>query len=95
MDWNATFHPKLSVPFLPPPEKLVIVYVASQKQFAIGHHKGGTWQVQPLLTGAVTHWALLTPPGAQAEPPVAAAAAPAKRDPVTARNVLTRPIQRK
>jgi hypothetical protein len=63
MEWNATVHPKLSVPVFPPFEQLVIVYVASQRQFAIGHYRAGTWQVQPTLTGPVTHWAVLTPPG--------------------------------
>jgi hypothetical protein len=63
MEWNATVHPKLSVPVLPPFEQLVIVYVASQRQFAIGYYRAGAWQVQPTLTGSVTHWAVLSPPG--------------------------------
>lgn len=90
MEWNATVHPKLSVPVLPPPEQLVLVYVASLRQFALGHYRGGSWQVQPPLAGAVTHWAALTPPGAQA---TAAATTPVKRD-VTApvkRDTMTMP----
>ena len=63
MDWNATVHPKLSVPVLPPFEQLVIVYAASQRQFAVGYYRAGAWQVQPTLTGTVTHWAVLSPPG--------------------------------
>ena len=66
MEWNATIHPKLSVPVLPPFEQLVVVYVASQRQFAVGHYRSGTWQVQPPVTGTVTHWAVLSPPGAPA-----------------------------
>lgn len=63
MEWNATVHPKLSVPVLPPFEQLVIVYVASQRQFAVGHYRAGGWQCQPALAGTVTHWAVLNPPG--------------------------------
>lgn len=66
MEWNATVHPKLSVPVFPPFEQLVVVYVASQRQFAVGYYRGGTWQCQPPLTGPVTHWAVLTPPGTPA-----------------------------
>jgi hypothetical protein len=63
MDWNATVHSKLAVPVLPPFEQLVIVYVASQRQYAIGYYRAGTWQVHPPPAGTVTHWAALTPPG--------------------------------
>ncbi|MCL4809415.1 MAG: hypothetical protein KJ062_16750 [Thermoanaerobaculia bacterium] len=51
------------MPVFPPFEQLVVVYVASQRQFAIGYYRAGVWQVQPTLTGTVTHWAALSPPG--------------------------------
>jgi hypothetical protein len=82
MEWNAVVHPKLSVPVLPPSGQLVLVYVGSLRQFALGQHRGGAWQVQPLLAGAVTHWALLTPPGA---PAPSTATAPVKREIAPAR----------
>lgn len=88
MEWNAVVHPKLSVPVLPPPEQIVLVYVASLRQFAIGNHRGGTWVVQPSLAGAVTHWAVLTPPGA---PAPAAATAPVKRDLTQTRPLVPKP----
>ncbi len=77
MEWNAVVHPKLSVPVLPPTEQLVLVFVASLRQFAIGKQRGGIWVVQPPIAGAVTHWAVLTLPGA---PAPATATAPVKRD---------------
>ncbi len=82
MEWNAVVHPKLSVPVLPPTEQLVLVYVGSLRQFALGKQRGGAWQVQPPLAGAVTHWALLTPPGA---PAPSTATAPVKREVAPAR----------
>jgi hypothetical protein len=82
MDWNAVVHPRLSVPVLPPPEQVVLVYVASLRQFAVGQHRGGAWTVQPPLAGTVTHWAVLTPPGASAP---ASATAPVKREIAPAR----------
>ena len=85
MEWNAVVHPKLSVPVLPPTEQLVLVFVASLRQFAIGKQRGGVWTVQPPLAGAVTHWAVLTPPGA---PAPATATAPVKRDLAPARPVV-------
>ncbi|HYN40225.1 MAG TPA: hypothetical protein VE129_00490 [Thermoanaerobaculia bacterium] len=85
MEWNAVVHPRLSVPVLPPTEQVVLVYVASLRQFAVGQHRGGAWTVQPPLAGAVTHWAVLTPPGA---PAPATATAPVKRDLVQARPVV-------
>jgi hypothetical protein len=85
MEWNAVVHPKLSVPVLPPTEQVVLVYVASLRQFAVGQHRGGVWKVQPPLAGAVTHWAVLTPPGA---PAPATATAPVKRDLAPARPVV-------
>ncbi len=88
MEWNAVVHPRLSVPVLPPPEQLVLVYVASLRQFAMGHHRGGAWQVQPPLPGAVTHWTVLTPPGAAAP---TTATAPVKRDVTAAKPVVPKP----
>lgn len=66
MEWNAVVHPRLSVPVLPPPEQVVLVYVSSLRQFAVGQHRAGAWTIQPPLAGTVTHWAVLTPPGASA-----------------------------
>lgn len=85
MEWNAVVHPRLSVPVLPPAGQTVLVFVASLRQFAIGQHRGGTWQVQPPLAGTVTHWAVLTPPGASAP---ATATAPVKRDLAAVRPVV-------
>ncbi len=93
MEWNAVVHPRLSVPVLPPPEQVVLVYVASLRQFAVGQHRAGVWTVQPPLAGAVTHWAVMTPPGASAP---ASATAPVKRDLAPARpaGVLKPPYNR-
>jgi hypothetical protein len=82
MDWNAVVHPRLSVPVLPPPEQVVLVYVANLRQFAVGQQRAGVWTVQPPLAGAVTHWAVLTPPGASAP---SSATASVKRELVPAR----------
>ena len=88
MEWNAVVHPRLSVPVLPPTEQVVLVYVASLRQFAVGQHRGGAWTVQPPLAGAVTHWAVLTPPGA---PAPATATAPVKRDLLPNRPLVRKP----
>jgi hypothetical protein len=88
MDWNATIHPRLSVSVLPAPEQLVIVFVATQRQFAIGYYRGGTWQVQPTLSGTVTHWAVLTPPGA---PSPSTSTATVKRDVTATRSTVPKP----
>ena len=88
MDWNATVHPKLSVPVLPPPEQLVVVYVATQRQFAVGYYKGGTWQVQPTLSGTVTHWAVLSPPGT---PVPATTSSAIRRDVAPVRHTVPKP----
>ena len=66
MEWNAVVHARLSVPVLPPPEQVVLVYVSSLRQFAVGQHRAGAWTIQPPLAGTVTHWAVLTPPGTSA-----------------------------
>jgi hypothetical protein len=88
MEWNAVVHPRLSVPVLPPTEQVVLVFVASLRQFAVGQYRGGTWHVQPPLAGTVTHWAVLTPPGAQAP---ATATGPVKRDLAPARPTVVVP----
>jgi hypothetical protein len=88
MEWNAVVHPRLSVPVLPPPEQVVLVYVASLRQFAVGQQRAGVWTVQPPLAGAVTHWAVLTPPGASAP---ASATASVKRDLAPNRPLVPKP----
>lgn len=65
MDWKSVVHPTLSVPVLPPPEQVVLAYVASRNQYTVGHYRGGSWVLQPPPTGAVTHWVALSPPGTE------------------------------
>ncbi len=98
MEWNAVVHARLSVPVLPPPEQVVLVYVSSLRQFAVGQHRAGAWTIQPPLAGTVTHWAVLTPPGTSATATAttpATATAPVKRSLVPDRPPVSKPPYRR
>lgn len=78
MQWTSVLHPTLNVPQHPAPDQLAVTYCAGSRQYAIGYWRGGTWLVQPPLSGTVTHWMALTPPAVTPVPPQGAKKDPTK-----------------
>lgn len=69
MEWVPIAQPHLSQPVLPSRDQLVLAYAASRNTFGIGYYRAGSWQLQPPVSGPVTHWCALAPPAPAAPSP--------------------------